>query len=219
MAKGNGRFSMGSQKGVTLIELAVVIMIMGILAVIGVGYFIGFRSKYRIDTSAKDLVGRLRLIKVLSIAKNTPVSVIFNTIDSTYCSFLDTNLSGTWNLGEEYINLDSGAVVSSYDISAKEMHTDVSMYAVNFNLTSSITVSPPSGLPDVTLFPPGAVNGVVCMQTEVDDDGGNDDFEYRRITVTPVVGRIKLWRGINTATGIDRTNPECNSNDTNWEKQ
>ncbi|MBI4824443.1 MAG: prepilin-type N-terminal cleavage/methylation domain-containing protein [Nitrospirae bacterium] len=211
------RIKRKADRGVTLIELVVVILIIGIIAGLGTEYLIGFRSKYRIDTSAKDMAGRLRLAKTLCISKNMSVTTIFNTLDDSYYSFLDASNLGAWDSGEEYVNLDSGAV-SAYNISLKEMHTDVSMYNAVFGGRASITVSPPSGLPNVTMFPPSLTNGVVCMSTEIDTDGGNDDFEYRRLTVTPVTGRIKLWRG--KSGDINRATPECAPpNYTNWEEQ
>lgn len=192
--------------GVTLIELAVVVSIISIIAILGTAYLRGVTVRYRLDSDAKEMVGRLRMAKVLSISRNSGISVVANTTDSKYYAFKDRDIDGVKDSGEGFFNLDSGKE-STEDAATKNLRSDVSMYQVDFNGTDTLTLKPPAGLPDPTLLPPAVLNGVVCFSAVV-----GDDTYYRRITVSPVVGKVTLWRSAEESPGCPI------SNDIGWEE-
>lgn len=204
--------------GVTLVELVLVLAIIGILASLGTAYLGGFTDKYRVDAEARALVSRLRAARLVAISKNTAVTIIINTTEGSYYSFFDRDKDATKDAGEEFVNLDSGRV-GSYSASVKKLHKNVSIYDAAFGSTSppSLTLRPPSGLPSMTLLPITVLNGVACFRVEIDTDGDNLDYMYRRVTVTALVGKVTLWKG--KSASIDRAAPECPlDGDTNWDK-
>jgi prepilin-type N-terminal cleavage/methylation domain-containing protein len=191
-------------EGVTLIELAVVLSIISIIALLGTDYLRGFVSRYKLDSEAREMMGRLRFAKVLSITKNAPVTVIIDASGGTYYAFLDRDRDSIRDAGENYIDLDSGSESASEVSTA--IRNGVTVTGVNFSGTTptTITITPPSGLNDMS---PTLVNGAVCFRATV-----GDEVKWRRITLTPVVGRAVLWRS-------DAASPGCPiSNDLNWER-
>lgn len=74
----------GGQAGVTLIELAVVMAIVGIMALFMAPAIGEWLDNYRIRQTARDIASTLQLAKMQAISTQTQRSVTFDTINNTY---------------------------------------------------------------------------------------------------------------------------------------
>lgn len=198
-----------SQSGVTLIELMVVLVIIGILVGLGVGFTTGFMAKYRIDSTAKDLAARIRLAKYITITRNAPLTLVFNPAGQNYYAFVDTNTNGSRDSSEDYVNLDSAKGISNVTAATKQMHSSIDIVGVKLGggvgvYESALNLRPPSGLPnpDANFLATTLINGVICLRVSIDNTVTPEIFEFRRITVSPVVGKITLWTNSTSAPNI-----------------
>jgi len=67
-----------SKKGVTLIELVVVLVIIAIGAVLLVPNIGGFLSNYRLRSATRDVVSNMRTAQMRAVSTNTPYGVGFS---------------------------------------------------------------------------------------------------------------------------------------------
>ena len=74
---------MGSRRGFTLVETALVVVIMGMLLAIAAPRFTAMRNGFLIDTAAYQLAGDLRRAQVEAIKLNKTIQVV-KTGTSTY---------------------------------------------------------------------------------------------------------------------------------------
>jgi prepilin-type N-terminal cleavage/methylation domain-containing protein len=211
----------GSAEGVTLIELLVVLAIVGILVGVGVNMMGGTLTKHRLGSASEELSTRLRAAPMIAVARNQPVTVVFsNTPGSAagqedfYVACLDTDDDSDCSDegADGYLNLDSGRL-GALETAKKQLHRLLEIYEVQFSAATplAVTFEPPSGLVKRITDSGGAlVNGVVCLRAEIGDEGDDwdDRFDYRRVTVDPVVGRTNSWRNV---AGITE-NPGCRDN-------
>jgi prepilin-type N-terminal cleavage/methylation domain-containing protein len=222
------KVSVEDQEGVTLIELLVVMAIIGIVVLIGVNMMGGVISKQRLRSAAGEVQTRLRVAQMLSVVKNKPVTVDFAIIAGTaldqadsYLACLDGGTIGDCTDAsptDEFLNLDSGRT-SEEAVATKVINPLVDIYDVDFGdgFTTTVTFMPPSGLPPAT--PPEAmtdagvlVNGAICFLVLAgdEDDDFEDRYEFRRVTVDPVVGKATMWMAVKPLAAAD-TNPDCDS--------
>lgn len=82
------------RKGITLVELVVVISIIGILAAIGVPEYGRFVAKSEVKRAANDLMQNMRLARTLAIKENRTYLITFNTVANTYRIGFDGNNDG-----------------------------------------------------------------------------------------------------------------------------
>lgn len=69
---------MHDNKGFTIIEVIVVIVVIGIMAAIAVPNFIGYLPESRLKNASRDLFSNLQLAKIGAIKNNTNWAVVFN---------------------------------------------------------------------------------------------------------------------------------------------
>jgi len=207
------------QAGITLIELLVVLAIIGILAVVGVNMMGGVVSKQRLGTAAEDIKSRLRAAQLLAVVKNRPVSVAFDKANGEYYACLDSDYDGDCTdesvisptYPNNYVNLDSGRTGSKASATV-ELNSFVTIYNAVFGTsapTNVVTFKPPGGLPKPIMDGTSYVDGAVCLQVEVgsSSDDYADRYNFRRITVDAILGRMKLWRNKQGITAL----PQCDS--------
>lgn len=98
---------MKNQKGITLIELIIVMVIIAIgttLLAPGIGTWM---PHYRLRSSTRDIVSMMRVAQIKAISNNLQYRLSFNTANRNYIlQYRDT--SGTWINESEVKNLESG---------------------------------------------------------------------------------------------------------------
>lgn len=73
----------GAARGWTVIEIVMVIVIMGILALLAIPRFDTFYS-IKLNGAAKKLVSDIRYVQQLAVAEHTNTKIVFNTATETY---------------------------------------------------------------------------------------------------------------------------------------
>jgi prepilin-type N-terminal cleavage/methylation domain-containing protein len=94
------RMHIGSRGGFTLIELMVVILIMGLVAVASVPAMGRFVQSWRLSGETDSLAGFLRGARSAAVMKNRDVVFKFKMSDMTYYYFEDEDSDGARDAGE-----------------------------------------------------------------------------------------------------------------------
>lgn len=98
---------MRNNSGFTLIELAVIIAIVGVLAGIAVPSFVGWLPKYRLNSSAEDIQALVQNARLRAVKENAHVAVLLDPdndgIDGDYLVFVDTNSDWNMDAGETLV--------------------------------------------------------------------------------------------------------------------
>ncbi len=84
-----------NQKGVTLVELIVVMVIIAIGATLTTPNIGGWMRNYRLRSAARDVASTLRVAQIKAVSTNTTYQVVFNTVNDSYIiQYQDTG--GGW---------------------------------------------------------------------------------------------------------------------------
>ncbi len=73
-----------NQKGVTLIELIVVMVIIAIGAALTTPNIGGWLRTYRLRSATRDVASTLRLAQIKAVSANTTYQVVFDTVNNSY---------------------------------------------------------------------------------------------------------------------------------------
>jgi type IV fimbrial biogenesis protein FimT len=123
---------MRNNSGFTLIELAVIIAIVGILAGIAVPNFVGWLPKYRLNSSIDDIQALVQNARLRAVKENAHVAVLFDPdndgLDGDYLAFVDNN--SNWNMDADE------ALVARGEISPGIRITDVNYTNDRFSFNS-----------------------------------------------------------------------------------
>jgi general secretion pathway protein H len=98
---------MMNQKGITLIELVVVMAIIAIGAALTTPNISGWLPSYRLRSATRDVASTLRLAQIKAVSSNTPYRVAFDTVNESYIlQYQDTG--GGWLTEGEALSLPTG---------------------------------------------------------------------------------------------------------------
>jgi len=79
-----------NRRGVTLIELVIVMIIIAILAALSVPSFGVWMAHYRLRTAARDVVTVMRTAQMRAVSYNMPYGVSFNSATSQFQLYRDS---------------------------------------------------------------------------------------------------------------------------------
>ena len=105
-----------SNSGVSMLEMMIVVVVIGLLAAISLPNFGGAIKKMKFDNEGRDLVSALRYARSAAITLQQPIGVYFNTDGKMTQTFLDrVNVgSNIFEPGDSLLRSDSLEASVSY---------------------------------------------------------------------------------------------------------
>jgi prepilin-type N-terminal cleavage/methylation domain-containing protein len=92
-----------TQGGFTLVELAVALSVLGVLAMVSVPAITRYIQDYRLDGASSNLIGELRLCRHRAVAEGNNYVMILNPATETYTILDDDNNNGDADHGEQVV--------------------------------------------------------------------------------------------------------------------
>ncbi|BBO80105.1 hypothetical protein DSCO28_06710 [Desulfosarcina ovata subsp. sediminis] len=80
---------MDKQSGFTIIEVAVIVAIIGIVSAIAIPNMIGWIANGRVNSGARDVVTLIQKARIEAVRENSKVAAIFNSATGDYVAFVD----------------------------------------------------------------------------------------------------------------------------------
>jgi type IV fimbrial biogenesis protein FimT len=82
------------QHGFSLMELCVVVAIICVIAAISIPNLLGMRARYKLRSSATDIMSTIKKAQTEAVKRNLPVAVAINTGTGTCTVFVDDGAGG-----------------------------------------------------------------------------------------------------------------------------
>lgn len=158
--------SLHNERGMSMMEIMIVLVLVGLMASLAVPSFIGQMPRLETQAQAKEIVSKLREARSLAIARKEPAGVCIDQANNQWTIFLDNNPSDdVHNTG------DSSVVCGAIG----------DRLTVSFNTFSNH---------DVIFYPDGSCSqtGSLCLIS-------NDYTLTYTVDVLASTGRIRLREG------------------------
>jgi len=156
-----------NQSGVTLIELTIVAVLVGVLAAMAVPKWLEYLPQMRTKTAVRDTISTLREARSLAISRKTDYGVYFDVYDGNYTLFANTADPANQAFSDE------DSVITRNDVGL-EVHMNYTSFPNNC----------------VVFDPNGAASGTGTVMV----NSGNYQSMYT-IEVLQATGRVKLHEG------------------------
>jgi type IV fimbrial biogenesis protein FimT len=181
-----------NQKGFTLIEIIVVVVIIGVLSVIAIPNYLRWQPNMKLKGAARDLYSVMQKAKLIAVNTNADTAIIFDTANNKYYLCDDPGVDGTW-----------GGTTDNNILTA----TDFSAYKFGIGYGHGIITG--ANDIDLTAFPDDDVSyndatygsNVVAFNPQGMGNGGYVYLENESDTVYAVgtqpsgVIRLRSWNG------------------------
>jgi prepilin-type N-terminal cleavage/methylation domain-containing protein len=102
-----------NKKGVTLLELIVVMVIIGIGAVLFTPNISGWMRSYRLRSATRDIVSTMRTAQMKAVSTNLKYQVSFTSTVSYVLQYQDTTAAQTWHDEGATQTLPTGISISA----------------------------------------------------------------------------------------------------------
>ena len=145
------------KKGVTLIELLIVLAIIGIISIIGIPEYGRFIAKSKVRAATNNLLQNMRLARTMAIKENKPYLLTFDYVANVYRIGSDED--------------DNGSLLDAVD----EYGGATPARVVNLQTEHGINVVP--GSANFTIMPPNGPNGIAiadALSFQFNPDGSAD---------------------------------------------
>jgi len=163
------------EAGYSLIELAVVLVLLGLVVMVGMPAMQDWLERYRVRTAAQALAADIQLQRMRAVSRNATHSIVFDVANGTYTLWEGDPVNGlTTQLVPEPITLPFGVTFTDPIDDPIELTWN--------------------GNDDVAVFhPDGAVNGRLAQEDEITMTNAiGDSF---RVTINQVTGRVQVLEG------------------------
>lgn len=98
-----------SERGVSMMEMMIVIVIIGLLSALAVPNFGGAIKRMKFDNSGREIVSTLRYARAAAVSQQRPVGVFFDANAKRMVAFIDfvNRDLGVFETGDSIVRLDS----------------------------------------------------------------------------------------------------------------
>ncbi len=198
-----------NKRGVTLLELMVVVAIIGVMVAIAVPSYYAWLPKLKVNQAIFQLSGDLQYARLRAISENIPWEVQFNIAGNSYSIYRDpkdtfnpANPSGTASLVKTVQLVDNSgsimavrSVVFGYNVTGNDPNGAPLLAGGASNAVFSSS--------DYEKFLPNGTadyNGAVYLIPQEDLTANRYD-RNRAITITGLTGLIKTWQHDSSQSG------------------
>ena len=95
------REGMQGKRGLTLIELIVVMCILGVMVLIAIPNIGRWLPRYRLKSAARDVASNMQLARLGAIKDNREWAIIFNVAGQSYRIISDRGPDGSWDTADD----------------------------------------------------------------------------------------------------------------------
>lgn len=138
---------MPRNKGFTLVELMIVIVILAIMGAVMTPAFLQWQDRSKVNGAARTLRAAFETAKMRAIKNNTNAVVVF-TSNTTYQVYVDTNKNNALDAGEELVadeTLAPGVTITNNSFTNNDMEFNPRGMANGPNSTGTITMTSTGG--------------------------------------------------------------------------
>ena len=144
--------------GISIIDVMVVIALIAILSAIAVPNYIGWLPKYRLSTSARDVLSDLEYARATAIKVNAGVIVEFDTVNNTYRLWID---NGALTNKDNWVKDGDERTLRS-----RSTAPGISLTAANFSGSPRVRFTG-NGIPEVQTVPPSLGGGNITLANKI----------------------------------------------------
>ena len=184
-----------SQRGVSLIEIIVVMIFIGILAGVAMPLILSWLPDVRLKSASRDLFTQMQKVRMLAIKENKDWAIVFDTANNRYYICDGQGADSSWSSATDLTGTGDNNIVERVDLTTYQHGISYGHGAATTNATTGGGAFPATEVSfpnSVIIFNPrGTVSqaGFVYL----DHQGNTNTYAVGALTSGSV--RIRRWHG------------------------